>query len=373
MLNKILTQRYVVAVGLGTILILTGFFIDRKSIASDLQKDPASIQTVAIKPVESQILADGMVRSKSEATLHFQTGGKLVYLPFKEGDSVYQGQTIGSLDSFALQKQLAAALNTYRSTRDVFDQTTTNSQNNYLQAQQTYPYNVFNVAGIGGTTETNAINDIVRRIIDENQANLDNSVIQVQLANYAISLASITAPFDGVIVHEDVSSTNVNITPVTSFVIADPNALVFRANVPEDEINFIQEGATATIQLTSLKDKSVTGTVMRIYPDKFTLPTGEKVYQVDIESNDLLTLAKYQQDGVVSIKNKFSTPIILVPAWLILANHNVWVMENNKPVLKSVNVGDTVGENVEILKGLSPNDRLIIDPTAVVKNKYTIL
>ena len=42
----------------------------------------------------------------NQAVLNFQMGGKLTYLPFKEGDVVSQGQTIASIDSYALQKSL---------------------------------------------------------------------------------------------------------------------------------------------------------------------------------------------------------------------------------------------------------------------------
>lgn len=68
-------------------------------------------QAVAIKSVSSQIQADGAITAQDQATLHFQAGGKLVYLPFKEGDSVKQGQTIASLDTTTIQKQITQALN----------------------------------------------------------------------------------------------------------------------------------------------------------------------------------------------------------------------------------------------------------------------
>src|SRR5690349_21609387 len=72
------------------------------------------VESIAIKPVESQISADGSIHSESEAVLHFQIGGKLIYLPFKKGDTVYQGQTIASLDSRAIQKNIQSAVDNYK-------------------------------------------------------------------------------------------------------------------------------------------------------------------------------------------------------------------------------------------------------------------
>jgi RND family efflux transporter MFP subunit len=339
---------------------------------SSAQKEQIKTASVSAKTVDSQIIADGTVRSLNEATLHFQTGGKVTYLPFKEGDTVRSGQTIASLDTYTIQKQLQSSLNTYRSVRDTFDQTHDNSQTNILQGQQRLMIDNQTKSGLTGTTEENAINDIVKRVVDQNQANLDNAVIQVQLANYAFTLASIASPIDGTIVHEDITNANLNVTPQTSFMIADLGSLIFKTNVPEDQISYISENSEATIKLRG-QSNSIVGYVQKIYPEKITLPTGENVYQVDIFSPDLAQYGKYAQAGSVLIKNRYDNPVILVPAWLVLNKQYVWVLDQNKPVLKRVKIGDTVGENTQIFEGLSQKDQIILNPSAVVSKKYTIL
>lgn len=326
--------------------------------------------TTSVKFVSSNINADGIVTAQNQANLHFQTGGKLTYLPLKEGDSVYQGQTIASLDTYALQRQLSAALNIYRSTRDVFDQQVANSQNNYLQAQQTYPYNTFNAAGISGTAETNAINDIVKRIIDENQANLDNSVINVELANYALQLSRLTSPIKGIITHEDINVSGQNITPTTTFTVADPDTMVFRANVPMEYIYYITEGADVKLAIDGLADK-IDGTVVKIYPAKVTLPTGQSVYQVDIQSDDLKKSAKLDMGGTAIITTNAKN-VALVPAWTVLSGKYIWVEENGSPKLLSVTAGKVHGNQIEVTEGLSTNDKVIIDPEFISNMKYKL-
>ena len=72
---------------------------------------PPKTETVDVDSVSQQILATGSINAQTQAVLNFQIGGKLIYLPFKEGDAIYQGQTIAQLDSYALQKQLQIAAN----------------------------------------------------------------------------------------------------------------------------------------------------------------------------------------------------------------------------------------------------------------------
>ena len=333
------------------------------------------IQTIKpiIKAGDRKILADGMIRSENETVLHFAVGGKLTYLPFKEGDRVKKGQTIASLDTYVLQKQLTATLNNYRATRDSFDQLNDNNKDNYLYALQAnpYPYNYWNLGGISSDTKTNAINDMIKRLIDQSQAGLDNSVIQVEIANYALSLSSLQAPFDGVITHLDVTTPYLMVGPTTGFTIVDPDSYVFRANVSESDSNDIAVGSHVTVQLTGVADKKFDGLVSKIYPDKVTLPTGESVYQVDIVSDKMAAIAKYRQDGSALIDNKYQHTVVLIPSWTVLSKQYVWTYDQGKVNLKKVSLGETIGDMVQV-SGIT-SEAIITNPESVAAPHYTIL
>jgi RND family efflux transporter MFP subunit len=317
-----------------------------------------------------EISANGAIHSQDEVTLHFQSGGKVVYLPFKEGDAVKQGQTIARLDTYALQRQLTAALNTYRSTRDTFDQTKDNSANGVLSNSQKYTLDLQNKSGLNN--EDSIINDTVKRIVDQNQANLDTSIVNVELANNAIQLATLTSPINGIITHEDVTVPGINVSPATSFSLADPSELVMQANVSSNNIDFVTVGALATIHLDG-SDASYPGTVVKIYPQKVTLPTGESVYQVDVANDVIKARGQLGQTGTALIKSNLNKSVTLVPIWLVLSHNSIWVLENNKPILKTVQVGKIHGDTIEITGGLVPNDQIITNPSSVVGGTYFLL
>lgn len=332
-------------------------------------------ESVAVKNIGSDIVATGTIHSQNEAILHFQAGGKLTYLPLKAGDPVYTGETIAQLDQYAMQQALTQALNNYRSTRDTFDQTQQNSQNGVLNNTSLSGLNQSG-AGLGtygvdnGTT--NYINDVAKRIVDQNQANLDNSVINVQLANYALQMSSLTSPINGILTNEDVTVAGQNITPTTSFSVADPSRLVFKANVAASDIDFVSVGATAKVSISGQKN-SFTGTVIKIYPQKMTLSSGQEVYQVDIQSDGVQTNAKLGQNGSVLIQSNADMSSVTVPTWTILGHNHIWVEENNQPVLKTVTIGKVHGDTTEVLSGLESNDRVITNPTSIANQKYQVL
>ncbi len=328
--------------------------------------------TIAVKQVGETIVGSGTIHSSQEATLHFQTGGKVTYLPFKEGDAVAQGATIAQLDTYILQQQLTQALNNYQSTRDAFDQGQANAQTGVLQLGQKNTLNIYNQSSLGGDSQNNAINDAVKRILDQNQSTLNNSVINVQLANYALQLATLSAPFSGVLVSEDITTPNQNVTPATAFFLADPTQLLMKANISAEDIDFVSVGAQAHVQLTGSTTK-LTGIVSKIYPQKVTLPDGEDVYVVDVTAQPINNIAKLGQTGVVAIESNAKQATILVPTWTIVGHTAVWVLENNKAVLKNVVLGKTHDALTEIVSGLTSQDAIITNPQIVAADKYNAL
>lgn len=348
-------------VGIITLLVVIG----SEKLLSLFGK-PVAADVIATREVAQEIAASGSIHSQQEVTLHFQTGGKVVYLPFKQGDTVSEGQTIAQLDTYILQRSLATALNNYRLTRDVFDQTQQNAGTNVLQTQQQA-----NFPGIQAD-KTNAINDAVKRILDESQGTLDNSVINVELANYAQQLASLTAPFSGILTQEDITTPNVNVTTATSFSLADPSQKVFRADVGASDIDFVSVGAKATVKLDG-QNTSLSGSVVAIYPQKKILGNGEQVYDVDIQVDGLPDSSVFGQNGSVLIVSNNQTKALMVPSWTIVGHTAIWVWNGKTALLKPVTIGKSHGAMTEIVSGLSPEDKVIIAPKEIVKQTYSML
>ena len=346
-------------VGIFAFLKLDGDLMPVKSEAK-------TATNLSVKFVNSAITAAGTVVAQNQARLNFQMGGKLIYMPFKEGDKINAGQTIARLDSYALQRQLTAALNTYRSTRDTFEQAQQNSQDNIQKTQVTPTY--FTVNGIDTTT---AVNDAIKRIADQNQATLDNSVVNVELANYALQLSTLSSPLHGIMTHEDVTMPGINVTPATSFTVADPETMVFRANISPASIYYVSEGNTVDLVIDGIPEK-ISGTVLKIYPSKIILPNGEAAYQVDIQCDKLKMYAKLDQTGTAIISTN-SENVALVPAWTVLAGKYIWIDNNGTPELRQVTAGKIHGNEIEVTNGLSPSDKIIVDPKNIPSKKYRLL
>lgn len=351
------------------VLGIAAFF----AVSQKIVNEPPGIsaETVSVKTVQSQIAADGKITAANQATLHFQIGGKLVSLPFKEGDSVSQGQTIAQLDTYALQRQLAQALNSYQIAKDTNDQVTDDKGSGVLEAKTRQSLDTATKMAFSTKTEADVIYDAVKRIMNQNNATLDTANINVELAQYAFQLATLTSPLDGIVTHEDVSIPYVNITPTTSFTVADPSSAVFRAEVAENDIDYVTEGAAAIVTLNG-SSRKIAGTVTKIFPTKVTLANGQQVYEVDIQSEDLKS-SKLDQAGSVLIANTNTQRTMLIPAWTVLEGKYVWVENNGTQQLREIKTGKTHGSEIEVLSGLSQQDKVIVNPKVISEKKYRML
>ncbi len=323
--------------------------------------------TVETSSMKGLITASGTVHSATEVNLHFQIAGKLVSVPLKEGDSVSAGQTIAQLDTTTLQNQLAQALNTYQTTRDQFDQTQANNSNSTLQQEEKAAYAA---AGATATTTNTGLYDIVQRILDENQLALNSSVASVNLANYALQLATLTSPINGIVTHEDVNTPGVNVLTTTTYAVADPKNLIFKADVLASDIDDVALGAPATITLANTT-ATYSGTVTHIYPQVQTVG-GQDVYVVDVTAGNLTGALNLGQNGSVTIARTAAPDSISIPNWVVLGHSSVWVLRNGQPTLIPVTVGSVQDGMTTISSGLSAGDKIITDPQMIIRKEYPL-
>lgn len=248
-------MRRIIIIGVLVLLILGGylFFIRKKTP----EPEPAPVTTEE----EEMISASGSVKAGESVTLAFQTVGKLVWLGVREGDIVIKGQAIAKLDTYELQRDLKNALIAYSKERNDFEE------------ERKVMYKTEN--------SNDAKNDTVKRILEKNQWDLEKSVNDIEIQNYAVRIATLVSPIDGIVTVANPDIAGVNVTPTSaSFIISNPTTLIFVAEVDEVDIGLIQEGQKGTIMLDALPDKPIASAVSRLGFANITTEGGGTAYEV---------------------------------------------------------------------------------------------
>jgi len=321
------------------ILIALGFYLYPKP------PKPVPTQTARRSNFTQTVSVSGSVDSKSTVTLSFLVGAKLTYLGVKTGDTVTAGQTIAIEDQRTAQKNLEANLIAYSEQRNAFDTT----QNTYQNR-----------------TPDQALNDAMKRILQNNQYDLNKAIVSVELQDLAKQQSVLTTPISGIVTQAGVEATGVNVGPATTFTISDPNKMDFVMDVDEADISKVMLGQTSSITLDAYPDAPLNLPLTSI--DFITHPTstGGNAYsvQVDLPSNPDLRY-RIGMQGNADIITAQEMNVLSVPISSVFDNNYIYVKKGNLYEKRKVVLGIQNNTNSVVEQGLSEGEQVVIDPTQV--------
>jgi RND family efflux transporter MFP subunit len=179
----------------------------------------------------------------------------------------------------------------------------------------------------------------------------------------------ITAPFSGTITFRNydvgarISSTD-TAAGHEMFDIADTDRLRIYVNVPQAYISAIQHGqAVQFIAQRNYGDRQFTGIVARtagvLDPSTRTLLT-----ELDFDNHDHLLWAGMYGEVHVGVHHDHPMLTVPTPAMLFEANGTqvAVVDEQNHIHFRPVTVGQDLGQKLEVVSGLSGNERIVTNP-----------
>jgi len=266
-------------------------------------------------------------------------GGIVTALYVKQGDRVRKGQTLAKLDDQTLRQQIAplqvqltAAEDTYRRTKNLWDQ------------------------GIG----------TYQQVLTA-KTQVENLQKQIAIIQRQIGLMTVTAPTSGV-------ADQVNVRVGEAFVgtsaagpqirIVNTNDLKVTAQVPENYIGKVGVGSTIEVVLPDENNRAITAKVN--VAGKVIDPNTRSFYiEARIPSNAHL---KPNQIAKVRIKDYGNANAITIPVNTLQNDEAgkfvmVAVNENGKLIAKKrpVTVGELYNDQLEVKSGLQNGDQLITE------------
>ncbi len=339
-------------IGIAVLAIVFAFFL----IRGRNKKNPFTTEVVKKGDLEVVVSASGEIKAEKDTTLQFQTGGLLTWVGVKEGDKVWKGQAIASLDSRQIKKQLQKNLNLYMTQRDTFEQV----QEDYKPIK-----------------EALLLTDAIRRTLDQTQNSLNNSVLDVELTDLSLQLATIHSPFNGVVVSMNTPFPGINILPTSaSFRIIDPRSLYFQTQVDETDIPKIKEGREVTVKLDAFPEQVFTGQVDRIDLISTLSSGGGTAYKVQVGIKDLGDLIlRVGMNGDAEILETDIKDALLLPATALVEKDGktyVWKVEKSKAKKSEIAIGQANDNYIQIFSGLNENDLVITSNINLLKEGTAI-
>jgi multidrug efflux pump subunit AcrA (membrane-fusion protein) len=381
------------------LLVMITASCSKKQEAAPLEKTPV-VSHVPTETVKTAAVADfyeavGTVRSKTTTTLSSKVVGSVISMRVREGDRVRAGQLLAEIDSRDARTQadkaqaglreaqtsvdeveksiraaeaaraaaeanrnLAAA--TFRRYQALLDRKSV-SQQEFDEAQARYKVAEAEVERAKRMLES------IQARRNQVTARVDQARADVAGAQVYVGYSRITAPISGVVTMKqaDVGTLAAPGTPLLT--IEDGSSFRLEAAVEESRIRDVRLNQPVIVLIDALGDDTLSGRVVEIVP---ATDPSSRSYTVRIE----LPARPLLRSGLFG-KARFATgerQAITIPQKAIVQRGQltgVYVIDSSGIArLRLITIGKATGERVEVLSGLSDDDRVVTDANAGVSD-----
>ena len=327
-------------VALAVVLALGSWWLFGKK-APEAKVEPvktAHLQTLKVVAGGSagQMSFDGVVESVRQSVIAAQVAGNVVEIRVRAGDRVAAGQLLLRIDGQAAEQAAMAARNEYARQEALY-------RKNYIS-----------------------------------KAALEQAKVQLAAATAQSGYFLIKAPFSGVITEVNAKQGEMAMPGMPLLQIFDPSAMRVSAQVPQTQLNQMPKSANARVELAGMTDANqwLVPASMEVLPavDART-HSGTIRLPLNKTNIDLIpgTFARVWMEMPAAMESGV-TPI-WVPSSAVLRRGEVSAVYVKSPegvfLMRQVRLGQTQGDQVQILTGLSANDEIAVDPQAAAASSAT--
>lgn len=315
-------------------------------------KDKTIVKVEAYSPAQSTnegFYLSGEVTAKQTANMSTRMMGYVTKIYVKPGDKVASGQllvSISSDDILAKRAQVQAMITEAEAAaknaqRDYERFKTLRNQNSVSEKE------LENVAL--QNTSMNAKVQMARQQMNE--------------VNAMLSYTNIRAPFSGVVTQKMIDEGSMANPGMPILTIEQNGELQVTASIPENYIQYVKVGDVAKMELKSL-GITIDGKVSELSPSAFRTG-GQYSMKLAIDTKDKENIRPGMYVNIL-IANKtgenITSKIMLDKNSIVYRDQltGVYVIDaQSQANLRWIRLGKTIGNQVEVLSGLSQNDKIV--------------
>jgi RND family efflux transporter MFP subunit len=375
--------RWLLVAAVVLVVAAAGAWLVRAKFAAPIVRTVAARAAATAGGTGSVLDASGYVTARRQATVSAKITGKVTEVLIEEGQRVAEGAVLARLDDTEVRAQLTLAraqLVQARSQEGEIRAMLAQAERDYARQQELYGRQLVAAQALDAAL---AQRDMLR-------ARLANNVEQVRVANENVSVAQvqldntvIRAPFSGIVIAKSAQPGEM-ISPISAGggftrtgigTIVDMDSLEIQVDVNESFINRVTADQPVEATLNAYPDWKIPGSVIAIIPTADRSKATVKV-RIAIKSKD----ARIVPD--MGVRVAFLTtqpaagrpapvPAVLVPAEAVRGEGTsavVFVYGGERVERRGVTLGQAVGTEREIVRGLRAGERVVVAPAPTLKD-----
>lgn len=327
---------------------------------------PETISDVAVTTARQASVPDwleavGTVQPAQSTLVASQMMGAIVQISAREGDRVHQGQVLARIDDSqpraALDQATAALLATKNEVLESTSQFAL-ADATMKRYQQLYDTKSVSPQEFDEVRARYQSSDARRAMAQAQQAQAGAALAQ---ARTSYSYTQVRAPFDGVITEKKADAGTLASPGMPLFAIEDTRHYRLEAILNESDIRVARFGQSVQVALDALGGSVLSGRVVQIVP---AADPASRSFVAKIE----LPASAQLRSGLFG-RARFSRGLrsaLLIPSAAAVERgqlRGVYAIDSNGVAgLRYVTLGSRIGDDVEVLSGLQPGEKLIADP-----------
>jgi len=316
-----------------------------------------SAEFVVVKPNDKPVefVLPGNIQAFEEATLYARTNGYIGKWLVDIGDKVKEGQLLAEIETPEVDQELAQA-------RDTLKQTQADYEFAKVSAERWQQLVDRKVVAKQDNDQRQSAYQASSATFSANKANVAR-LEQIQ------GFKRVVAPFAGVITSRKIDvgalvSAGSGNAGTALFSIAKTDPVDVYVSVPQSQAPLVQDNLPVEILVQEYPGREFKGAVSRtagaLDPQARTL-----LVQVQIPNSDNVLLSGMYAQVKFQIKNP-NGPLIIPANAFVFRSEGAQVAtldDQNRIHWQSIEIGRDFGTRMEVVKGLSENARVVMNPT----------
>ncbi len=293
---------------------------------------PVATRIVELRDVPLTLPAEAVIEATKQAVVATQVSGRIVAVKVEAGDRVRAGQLLMSVDAREATENVAAA----------------KAQLAQAEANHARTQNLFKQKFVS------------QAALDQTEAVLKSARAQASAAGAGASHATVTAPISGIVAARHAELGELAAPGRELITVFDPKGLRAVASIPQFKLKEAQQAKFSRVEFSETR-RWLDGTRIEILPtiDAQSHTATARIYLPEVEG--VIPGMAARVHFVVGTAKKLTVP----PQAVIRRGEvsAVYVMKDNKPTLRQLRLGETVGDGeIEVLAGLAGGETVSLDP-----------
>ncbi len=305
-----------------------------KKTGKNIEAIPVTTETVSNMAMSTGTAYVGTVEEGTAVAVSFTGIGTVNRVYVSEGEKVRKGTLLAEMDMTQAQNALATAKATHKQATDALERMRQLHENKSLADMKWV----------------------------EVQTRVEQAEAMLQAAEKALADCRIYAPMDGVVGRKMLNSGETALPTQPVVTIMDINNLKVKVSVPEREIAQIRDTTSSLITIEALGNHSIKGGKIEkgVKADALTRTYNIHINIRNIEGNILPGMV-----AKVELQNKAELHGMYLPIRSVQqapdGHHFVWTVVDGKAHRSNVTLGETAGNCIAVLTGISAGDQVIVD------------